>query len=218
MTDRTDRQPPSRERHPPSGRASLFDPAIMRQAVKRQPSQARPPARWPATRSCSWSRSAASSPPSCSSATSARRTGERERLRRPGRRLAVVHRAVRQLRRGDGRGPGQGPGRHAAQGPGRDHRPASRPPTATIVEVAVLAARRSATWCVVVGRRGDPRRRRDRRGHRHRSTSRPSPASRRRSSASPAATARRSPAAPGCCPTRSSCASRPSPARPSSTG
>ncbi len=35
--------------------------------------------------------------------------------------LAVVHRALRQLRRGDGRGPRQGPGRHPAQGaPRRD--------------------------------------------------------------------------------------------------
>ncbi len=66
---------------------------------------------------------------------------------------------------------------------------------------AVVRSSTSATTCVVVGRRGDPRRRRDHRGHRHRSTSRPSPASRPRSSASPAATARRSPAAPGCCPT-----------------
>ena len=63
------------------------------------------------------------------------------------------------------------------------------------------------------GRRAHPRRRRRRRGHRHASTSRPSPASRPRSSASPAATARPSPAAPGCCPTRSWCASPPGPAR-----
>ena len=37
--------------------------------------------------------------------------------------VPVVHRAVRQLRGGDGRGPRQGPGRHAAQDPLRDRRP-----------------------------------------------------------------------------------------------
>ncbi len=39
----------------------------------------------------------------------------RRALRRPDRPLAVVHGAVRQLRRGDGGGARQGPGRHAAQ-------------------------------------------------------------------------------------------------------
>ena len=55
-------------------------------------------------------------------------TGEAEPLRRARRRLALVHRAVRQLRRGDGRGSGQGPGRLAAQGPRRHDgpRPARR--------------------------------------------------------------------------------------------
>ena len=40
-----------------------------------------------------------------------------------GGRLAVGHGAVRQLRRGHGRGAGQGPGRHAAQDPRRDRGP-----------------------------------------------------------------------------------------------
>ncbi len=48
--------------------------------------------------------------------------------------------------------------------------------------------------------------------------SRPSPASRPRSSASPVATVRRSPAAPRCCPTASWCASPPSAVIPFSTG
>ena len=43
-------------------------------------------------------------------------------LHRPGRLLAVVHRALRQLRRGDGRRPRQGPGRHPAQDAHRDRR------------------------------------------------------------------------------------------------
>ncbi len=37
--------------------------------------------------------------------------------------VALVHGAVRQLRRSDGRRAGQGAGRHAAQDPGRDHGP-----------------------------------------------------------------------------------------------
>ena len=44
--------------------------------------------------------------------------------------VALVHRAVRQLRRGDRRGPGQGPGRHPAQDPLRDRRPGCAPTTA----------------------------------------------------------------------------------------
>ena len=44
--------------------------------------------------------------------------------------VAVVHRAVRQLRRGDGRRPRQGAGRHAAQDPGRDHGQPCGGPTA----------------------------------------------------------------------------------------
>ncbi len=44
--------------------------------------------------------------------------------------VALVHRAVRQLRRGHGRGAGQGPGRHPAQGPGRHDRQRAHGPTA----------------------------------------------------------------------------------------
>ncbi len=81
--------------------------------------------------------------------------------------LAVVHRAVRQLRRGDGRGPGQGAGGDAAQDPGRDRGPgpaarrrrSSRSPSPAL---------QLGDLCVVTAGRGDPRRRRRRRGHRHR--------------------------------------------------
>ena len=142
---------------------------------------------------------------------------QRERVRRPGRRVAVVHRAVRQLRRGDGRGPGQGAGGDAAQDPGRDGGAGPPCPTGPIVEKpsTQLAARRPLRRR---RRRGDPRRRRRRRGHRH---GRRVGHHRRVGPGHPrvaAATARPSPAAPGCCPTRSSCASRPSRARRSSTG
>ncbi len=51
----------------------------------------------------------------------------RERVRRPGRAVPLVHRAVRQLRRGGGRGPGQGAGRHAAQDALGDGRPTRVP-------------------------------------------------------------------------------------------
>ncbi len=44
--------------------------------------------------------------------------------------VALVHRAVRQLRRGGGRGAGQGPGRHAARGPPGHRRARALPPTA----------------------------------------------------------------------------------------
>ena len=48
-------------------------------------------------------------------------------VHRPGRLLAVVHGAVRQLRRGDGRRPRQGAGRHAAEDADRDRgEPADR--------------------------------------------------------------------------------------------
>ena len=45
---------------------------------------------------------------------------ERERLRRARRRVPLVHRAVRELRRGGRRRSRQGAGRHAAQDPLRD--------------------------------------------------------------------------------------------------
>ena len=48
--------------------------------------------------------------------------GTRHRLRAADHVLALAHRAVRQLRRGDGRRTRQGAGRHAAQGADRDRR------------------------------------------------------------------------------------------------
>ncbi len=80
--------------------------------------------------------------------------------------VAVVHRAVRQLRRGDGRGPRQGAGRRAAQDAGRHdgHGPAARRHDRR--EAVVAAASRRPVRRR--RRRGDPRRRRGRRGHRHR--------------------------------------------------
>ena len=83
-------------------------------------------------------------------------TRQRERVRRPRRRVPVVHRAVRQLRRGDGRGPRQGAGRDAAQDPQRDRPPASAAPTAVVEEVA-SSQLHVGDLCVVGGRRGDPR-------------------------------------------------------------
>ena len=47
----------------------------------------------------------------------------RQRVRRPRRGVAVVHRALRELRGGRRRGTRQGPGRHAAQDPVGDGRP-----------------------------------------------------------------------------------------------
>ena len=136
-------------------------------------------------------------------------------LHRRHRVLAVADGGLRQLRRGGGRGAGQGPGR----GPAGHAQPARGPPPARRrrrgaraggqpgpgrpggLRARATSSRPTARWS-----RASPR-----------WTSRPSPASRRRSSASPAATAAPSPAAPGCSRTASSCASPRSPARASST-
>ena len=137
------------------------------------------------------------------------------RVRGPRRAVAVVHRAVRQLRRGDGRGPRQGAGRRAAQDPRRHRRQGA-------------AARRHDRGAPVVAaagrrplrrhrRRGHPRRRRDRRGHRHRrrvGDHRRVGAGHPRVGRRPLGRHRRHPRAAA---TRSSCASRPSRARRSST-
>ena len=61
------------------------------------------------------------------------------------RRLAVVHRALRQLRRGDGRRPRQGAGRHAAQDARRDDGAPPASPTGPSRSVPSAAARASAT-------------------------------------------------------------------------
>ena len=59
--------------------------------------------------------------------------------------LALVHRALRELRRGDGRGPRQGAGRHAAQGAqGHRRRRSSREPTRDAAVRDRLGARRCA--------------------------------------------------------------------------
>ncbi len=101
-------------------------------------------------------------------ASSARRRRAAERLQRPGRRVPVVHRALRQLRRGDGRGAGQGPGRHAAQDAHRDDRQAPYAPTARSRRSPATAAATSATMCVVEAGEVIPGDGDVDRGHRHR--------------------------------------------------
>ena len=64
--------------------------------------------------------------------------------------LALVHGALRQLRRGDGRGPRQGAGRRAAQGAPRRHRPRSSREPATRRRASRSSGRRRcarATSC-----------------------------------------------------------------------
>ena len=132
-------------------------------------------------------------------------------------RLAVVHRAVRQLRRGDGRGARQGPGRDPAGPADRARREAP-------------GVDRTRNWRDGAGldacKRGDRRAGRGgrphpggRRGHRGRRlgrrggiTGESAPVIRESGG-----DRSRSPAARGCSPTGSSCASPPTPARPSST-
>ena len=81
--------------------------------------------------------------------------------------LALVHRALRQLRRGDGRGPRQGPGGRPAQGAARRGReaaargPARRAPREGAVAAAAQGRRRAGR-----GGRHHPRRRRRDRRHR----------------------------------------------------
>ncbi len=134
--------------------------------------------------------------------------------------LAVVHGAVRQLRRGDGRRPRQGAGRHAAQ---RAQRDITAKKLDAPRDSATLRSRRrlrDAAQGRRRPRRGRRHHSRRRRGHRRRRLGRRERHHRRiarRSSASPAATAARSPAARACSPTGSSSASPPTPARPSST-
>ena len=65
------------------------------------------------------------SPPSVADAADRRRRHRQHRLHAPDHALAVVHRPVRQLRRGDGRSARQGPGRHPAPDPPDDRRPAA---------------------------------------------------------------------------------------------
>ncbi len=91
-----------------------------------------------AIRSCSWSTSAPSSPRCCGLQATVGR-GEAPAwfiFWRLG--LALVHRALRQLRRGDGRGTRQGPGGVAAQGTPRRAGQAADPPR---------ARPRTTTWC-----------------------------------------------------------------------
>ena len=93
-------------------------------------------------------------------------TDEGQRLRRQHRRLAVVHRPLRELRRGDGGGSRQGPGRRAAQDARRDDRPQATRRRGDRGG-AELAARRRRPGRRH-GRRDHPRRRRRGRGHRER--------------------------------------------------
>ena len=104
--------------------------------------------------------------------------------------LAVVHRALRQLRRGDGGGPRQGSGRPPP--PSKRDVKAKRCSGRTAGRPGGPALGTCATAIIVLmrSRRAHPRRRRSHRGHRLRRRIAPSPAKARRSSANPAATGR----------------------------
>ena len=91
--------------------------------------------------------------------------GRRSRLRAADHVLAVAHRALRQLRRGDGRGARQGAGRHAAQGQDRDHRARASARTARSRPCPPPRLRKGDV-VLVDGRRGHPGRRRDHRRRR----------------------------------------------------
>ena len=95
----------------------------------------------------------------------ARRQAERVRRARGG--VAVVHRAVRQLRRGDGRRAAARPRPRRCARPGPTRSPRVRHARRHDRRRSRRRALQVGDLCVVVGRRGDPRRRRHRRGHRH---------------------------------------------------
>ena len=118
-------------------------------------------------------------------------------------RLAVPDGAVRQLRRGPGRGARQGPGRRPAQDAAGDAGlPAARRRHDRGDRLHRLCGPATGSWSRPA--RSFPATARSSRAS-PRSTSRPSPASRPRSSARPAATAPASPAARASSPTASSC-------------
>ena len=130
---------------------------------------------------------------------------EPERVLGARRGIPLVHRAVRQLRRGGRRGPRQGAGRHAAPHPVGDD---GEPPPARRVHRSRCRARSStsatrSSWSPARSSRATATSSRASRA----STSPRSPASRRRSSARPAVTARPSPVGPVSSPTGSSSAS-----------
>ena len=105
-----------------ANRRSLFDPAIVRQAAIDSFAQARPAPHGPQpgdVRRRDRQR-VRHDPVACATSASRRRS---ERVRRPRRRVALVHRPLRQLRRSGGRGPREGAGGDAAPGPQRDHGP-----------------------------------------------------------------------------------------------
>ena len=127
-----------------------------------------------------------------SCATSSRRAPARAPLWFTGAvtRLAVVHGALRQLRRGGGRGARQGPGGHAAQdAQGDDGAPARRRTASSRKRSSRRRRCARATWWSSRRASSSPATARSSRAS-PRSTSRPSPASRRPSSARAAATAR----------------------------
>ena len=137
------------------------------------------PGRWRATRSCSWSRSAACSRTFLFFRDFASSTSSENVFAGLVAVVAVVHRAVRQLRRGGRRRPRQGAGRHAAQDAVRDdrQRPARRRHGRARCRRSQLAARRRrASSTPARSSRATARSSKASR----RSTSRRSPASRRR--------------------------------------
>ena len=138
----------------------------------------------------------------------ARRGGRaaRPRLRAADHVLALAHGALRELRRGDGRGTRQGAGRHAAQGADRDDRRTACCPTAGRETVPATALRKDDVGDGQ-GRRVHPGRRRD---HRRRRVGRRVGDHRRVGAGHPRVGRRphrRSPAARACCRTGSRSAS-----------
>ena len=142
----------------------LFEPSIVRGAAGLGLPQARPADPGPQPGDVRGPGRQRAGHPAVRGQPGQRRRAGRDLVHRPGGAVAVVHGAVRQLRRGHGRGPRQGPGRRAAQDPARHHGQAA----------ARRRRHRGRAGLPAPGRRpgdgrrrrGHPRRRRGGRGHR----------------------------------------------------
>ncbi len=234
---RSSRDPRHRTRHPPlpalRPARRPASPAAEPPAVRGHPRSRAAPGRPPRRRSASWTRASSPATRSCSSWSSRRswsrviavlrlgrprdRRRHGHRVRRPDRGLAVVHRPVRDLRRGRRRGARPGPGGDAAQDPLGDDGPPARRRTARSPTSAAPSSGPATSSSSARARRSRPTATSSRAWP---TSTRPrSPASPRPSSRSPARTsARASPAAPPSSPTSWSSASPPTRARPSWTG
>ena len=122
----------------------LWEAGIVRPALARRRPQARPANDGPQPRDVR--RRGRLRADDRRTARSTRRRPRAPRLRTADHRVAVADRAVRELRRSDGRGARQGAGRHAAQAPAARPSRTGGPPDGRVEAVPGLVARVGTTW------------------------------------------------------------------------